>query len=129
MELFFSVIKMIVFLVVIIYAINWSLKYLNPYTNQPSDAFQVLQRLSVSKASSLALVKMLDQYYLMSLSEQQNQIIKILTPEEVAAYQAKNVAQTTKPVPNQFSDLVNKSMKQLSKKKEEAKHENHKIKK
>ena len=77
MELFFSVIKMIVFLIVIIYTINWSLKYLNRYTSQTSDTIQVIQRLGVSKTSSIAIVKILEQYYVMSLSEHQNQIIRI----------------------------------------------------
>lgn len=126
MELFFSVIKMIVFLIVIIYAINWSLKYLNRYTNQTSDAIQVIQRLGVNKSSSLAIVKILDQYYIMSLSEQQNQIIKILSPEEVLNYQSTLDPQVEPFVPSAFSDLVKSKVEQLTKKKEDQKHENRK---
>lgn len=126
MELFFSVIKMIVFLIVIIYTINWSLKYLNRYTNQTSDAIQVIQRLGVNKSSSLAIVKILDQYYIMSLSEQQNQIIKILSPEEVLHYQSTLEPQVEPFVPSAFSDLVKSKVEQLTKKKEDQKHENHK---
>ena len=117
---------MIIFLIVIIYAINWTLKYLNRYTNQSSEAIEVIQRLSVSKSSSLAIVKILDQHYIMSLSESQNQIIKVLTTEEVAAYQ-ETLNPTVEPfVPEAFSSLVKKSMDQLTKKKEERSNENHK---
>lgn len=126
MELFFSVIKMIVFLLVIIYAINWSLKYLNRYTNQRSDAIQVIQRLGVNKSSSIAIVKILEQYYVMSLSEQQNQIIKILSPEEVLQYQETLEPQVEPIVPSAFSDLVKSKVEQLTKKKEDQKNENHK---
>lgn len=126
MELFFSVIKMIVFLIVIIYTINWSLKYLNRYTSQTSDTIQVIQRLGVSKNSSIAIVKILEQYYVMSLSEQQNQIIRILTPEEVLRYQATLTPEVEPFVPSAFSDLVKSKVEQLTKKKEDQKHENHK---
>lgn len=126
MELFFSVIKMIVFLIVIIYTINWSLKYLNRYTSQTSDTIQVIQRLGVSKTSSIAIVKILEQYYVMSLSEHQNQIIRILTPEEVLQYQTTLTPEVEPFVPSAFSDLVKCKVEQLTKKKEDQKHENHK---
>lgn len=126
MELFFSVIKMIVFLIVIIYTINWSLKYLNRYTSQTSDTIQVIQRLGVSKNSSIAIVKILEQYYVMSLSEHQNQIIRILTPEEVLQYQTTLTPEVEPFVPSAFSDLVKSKVEQLTKKKEDQKHENHK---
>ncbi len=126
MELFFSVIKMIVFLIVIIYTINWSLKYLNRYTSQTSDTIQVIQRLGVSKTSSIAIVKILEQYYVMSLSEHQNQIIRILTPEEVLQYQTTLTPEVEPFVPSAFSDLVKSKVEQLTKKKEDQKHENHK---
>lgn len=126
MELFFSVIKMIVFLIVIIYTINWSLKYLNRYTSQTSDTIQVIQRLGVSKTSSIAIVKILEQYYVMSLSEHQNQIIRILTPEEVLQYQTTLTPEVEPFVPSAFLDLVKSKVEQLTKKKEDQKHENHK---
>ncbi|MEG0293542.1 hypothetical protein [Enterococcus sp.] len=126
MELFFSVLKMIIFLIVIIYAINWTLKYLNRYTNQSSEVIEVIQRLGVSKSSSIAIVKILDQHYIMSLSENQNQIIKILTAEEVAAYEATLKSPVEPIVPEAFANLVQKSVAQLTKKKEDQKHGNFK---
>lgn len=126
MELFFSVLKMIIFLIVIIYAINWTLKYLNRYTNQSSEVIEVIQRLGVSKSSSIAIVKILDQHYIMSLSENQNQIIKILTAEEVAAYEATLKSPAEPIVPEAFANLVQKSVAQLTKKKEDQKHGNFK---
>lgn len=126
MELFFSVLKMIIFLIVIIYAINWTLKYLNRYTNQSSEVIEVIQRLGVSKSSSIAIVKILDQHYIMSLSDNQNQIIKILTAEEVAAYEATLKSPAEPIVPEAFANLVQKSVAQLTKKKEDQKHGNFK---
>ena len=72
------------------------------------------------------IVKILEQYYVMSLSEHQNQIIRNLTPEEVIQYQTTLTPEVEPFVPSAFSDLVKSKVEQLTKKKEVQKHENHK---
>lgn len=79
-----STIQVIVMLLVVIYLINFTIKYLAKHTNQNNLGMQVLQKMPVTKTSSLAIVKILDQYYLMSLAEQQNQILRELNAEEQA---------------------------------------------
>ncbi|MFT8836447.1 flagellar biosynthetic protein FliO [Liquorilactobacillus satsumensis] len=86
MDIYFSVFKTIIFLVVIIYLINITLKLLNRYSNQRNTTFRILQKISVSKTSALGIVQIIDKYYVMSFSEQQNQIIKELTAEESARF-------------------------------------------
>ncbi|KRL05504.1 flagellar biosynthetic protein FliO [Liquorilactobacillus oeni] len=86
MNIYFSVFKTIIFLIVIIYLINISLKVLNRYSNQRNASFRILQKIAVSKTSSLGIVQIINKYYVMSFSEQQNQIIKELSEEEAAVF-------------------------------------------
>ena len=83
MDLIFPIIKMVVFLIVILYLVVQALKFLNKQMNPENSILQVIQRISVSKSSSIAIVKMFDRYYVMSISENQNQIIKELTLDEI----------------------------------------------
>ncbi|GAJ26323.1 flagellar biosynthesis protein FliZ [Liquorilactobacillus sucicola DSM 21376 = JCM 15457] len=117
MEIFFSLIKISVFLLIIIYLINVSLKYLNKYTNQTNNTFQILRKIAVSKTSSIGIVQIVDKYYVMSFSEQQNQILKELTAEEAAKFLASmKLAASGKEKP-EFADVLKKVTKKLSNKK------------
>ena len=59
-----------------------SLKYLNRFTSQANENFRVMKKIAVTKSSSLAIVLIIDKYYVMSFSEQENKIIKELSKEE-----------------------------------------------
>ena len=76
METFLSLVKMIGFLLLILYLINISLKYLNRYTNQHNHQLRILQKIAVSKSSSIGIVQIMDKCFVMSFSAQQNQIIE-----------------------------------------------------
>lgn len=113
MESFFSIVKMFAFLLVILYLITISLKYLNRYTNQQNDAFRILKKISVNKSSSIGIVQIMDKCYVMSFSEQQNQILKELTAAETEKL-LKQLPQEIKELPNlDFSELLNKAKQQM----------------
>ncbi|CAH0417892.1 flagellar biosynthetic protein FliO [Periweissella ghanensis] len=95
-----SIIQTIVMLLVVIYLINITLKLLAKHSTQKDAAIQIIQKVAVTKTSALAIVKIVDQYYVMSLAEQQNQIVRELNPAEqaqVAAEIATRQANAAKP--------------------------------
>ncbi|CAI3442657.1 flagellar biosynthetic protein FliO [Enterococcus cecorum] len=120
MDLIFPIIKMVVFLIVILYLVVQALKFLNKQMNPENSILQVIQRISVSKSSSIAIVKMFDRYYVMSISENQNQIIKELTLDEIQSLKAFQKEQALKQsqLPKEFRKLLNKEINSLQKRKD-----------
>lgn len=120
MDLIFPIIKMVVFLIVILYLVVQALKFLNKQMNPENSILQVIQRISVSKSSSIAVVKMFDRYYVMSISENQNQIIKELTLDEIQSLKAFQKEQALKQsqLPKEFRKLLNKEINSLQKRKD-----------
>ncbi|MBN2903116.1 MAG: flagellar biosynthetic protein FliO [Enterococcus sp.] len=116
METFLSLVKMIGFLLLILYLINISLKYLNRYTNQHNHQLRILQKIAVSKSSSIGIVQIMDKCYVMSFSEQQNQIIKELTPEETAAFLQQSLESTQVQAGKDFSEWLNKAKAEIARK-------------
>lgn len=74
--------KSVISLVVIIWAANFLLRKLSKVTNQGSKNMQIVERLPLSPKSSLCIVKVLDKYYLMSCTEQHNELIQELDMTE-----------------------------------------------
>lgn len=120
MDLIFPIIKMVVFLIVILYLVVQALKFLNKQMNPENSILQVIQRISVSKSSSIAIVKMFDRYYVMSISENQNKIIKELTLDEIQSLKAFQKEQALKQsqLPKEFRKLLNKEINSLQKRKD-----------
>lgn len=118
MDLVVPIIKMVIFLLIILYFISQSLKFLNKQINPENEILQVVQRISVSKTSSIAIVKMFEKYYVMSISEQQNQIIKELSAEEVLQLkQHQQLLKQQQKTPADFSKILKKEVQQLLEKK------------
>lgn len=118
MDLVVPIIKMVIFLLIILYLISQSLKFLNKQINPENEILQVVQRISVSKTSSIAIVKMFEKYYVMSISEQQNQIIKELSAEEVLQLkQHQQLLKQQQKTPADFSKILKKEVQQLLEKK------------
>lgn len=84
MDIYITVFKTIVFLIIIIFMINICLKTLGKYTNQSKKNFRIIQKIAVSKTSSIGIVQVIDTYYVMSFSENHNEILKELNDYEVA---------------------------------------------
>lgn len=89
MESIFYIVRSIIALVAVIWLANVALKYINKISNNQNRSIQIVERISVSKASSLAIVKILDDYYLMSFSEQNNETLQKFTKEEAAEIEAR----------------------------------------
>lgn len=111
-----ALVKMIAILAVVIYLINLSLKYLSRYTNQQSTQLEIIQRLTVTKSSAIAIVKILDRYYVMSLAEQENQILRELTTEEVIRLTQENQTMNHEQLGNQFAERLKENVQQLMQK-------------
>lgn len=77
------VLRSIFALIIIIWLANVLLKQLNKYTQSQSKSIQIIERFSISKNSSLAIVKIVETYYLMSFNENSNEILKEFSEEEV----------------------------------------------
>ncbi|WP_334115857.1 flagellar biosynthetic protein FliO [Ligilactobacillus sp.] len=77
-----ALVKMIAGLVVVLLLLVLTLKYLNRFTNRSNENFRVVKKIAVTKSSSLAIVLIIDKYYVMSFSEQENKIIRELSEEE-----------------------------------------------
>lgn len=70
-------------LVLVLFLANVALKQLNRTMAKQQRVIHILERLSVGKNASLAIAKVGESYYLMSLSDSQSTILKELTEEEV----------------------------------------------
>lgn len=93
MESLFYIVRSIVALIVVIWLANQALKYINKLSNNQSRSIQIVERISVSKSSSLAIVKILDDYYLMSFSEQASETLQKFTKEEAAEIETRMAKQ------------------------------------
>lgn len=89
METFLYVIRSIVALIIVIWLANVALKYINNYSNNTMKSIQIIERISVSKASSLAIVKIVSDYYLMSFSDNASETIRKFTDEEAIVIEEK----------------------------------------
>lgn len=89
METFLYVIRSIVALIIVIWLANVALKYINNYSNNTMKSIQIIERISVSKTSSLAIVKIVSDYYLMSFSDNTSETIRKFTGEEAIVIEEK----------------------------------------
>lgn len=83
MESVLYILRSIAALILVIWLANIALKYLNKYSNAETKSIRIIERISVSKTSSLAIVKILNDFYLMSLTEKNSEILRKFDAEEV----------------------------------------------
>lgn len=79
------VIKSILALGVIIFAANYSLKYLNTFMTKKGKAIRIIERTVVNKSSSICIVEIAGTYYVMSFTDTRNEILRELTESEKEA--------------------------------------------
>ncbi|MDE1548272.1 flagellar biosynthetic protein FliO [Jeotgalibaca caeni] len=77
------VLKSVAALVVIILLANVLIKQLNQLSRRGSKHLRIVEKLPLSRTSSLYVVEVMGTYYLMSGTEQHNEILKELSQEEV----------------------------------------------
>ena len=87
-ELFY-IIKSLVMLVVVIGLANYFLKYLNRYQSQKNQQIQIIEKISVTKESAISIVKIGEQFYLMSFAAGKNEILKEFSQAEQESLVAK----------------------------------------
>lgn len=111
------IVKSIVALMVIILLANILLKKLNSFSGKQHGTIQVIERLPVSKSSSLAIVKIGKQVYLMSLSDNSSEILKEFTASEAKEIVMEKSSPMAMKKPAPISKL---SIKDFKKQYEEA---------
>lgn len=80
---FLTILQTIVVLIIVIVLANISLKLINKNYQINGRVIKVIEKTPISNTSSLALVKVMDTYYLMSFSEKENAILKELDKDRV----------------------------------------------
>lgn len=84
-----DILQMIASLVVIVFLANFLLKTLNKFQQPSSQVIKIIERVQVSKTSSLCIVQVESDYMLMSISDTSNEVIKTFTKEEKDAIQQR----------------------------------------
>ena len=80
---FLTMFQTIVVLIIVIILANISLKWMNRNFQMKGKVVKIIEKTPISSNSSLAVVKIIDTYYLMSFSEKENTILKELEKAEV----------------------------------------------
>lgn len=83
------VLKSVAALVVIIVLANVLLKKMEQFTTKGSKNMRILEKMPLSRTSSLYIVEVLGKCYLMSGTEQHNEILKELSPAEVMEFESR----------------------------------------
>lgn len=109
----FSLIQIFIVLIIVIVLAQLSLKYLNNYSSKNCKNIKILERIAVNKNSYLGIVKILDEYYLMSFSEGKNEILKSLDRENAEEYisENQNIENDFKGMGEFFKEFVEKRKK------------------
>ncbi|WP_423189154.1 flagellar biosynthetic protein FliO [Alkalibacterium sp. f15] len=68
---------------------NFLLKKLNNFSRSTSEVIKVIERVPVSKSSSLCIVQVESEYLLMSISDTKSEVIRTFTQEEKEAIQKR----------------------------------------
>lgn len=101
MDQMFMLIKGIFFLIVVLLLANYAIRFLNRYVNQNTQNLEIIERLAVSKESSLCIVRMCGTYYFMTVGQSSSDIIRELTSEEVEEISRKKLKAEVKQVAQQ----------------------------
>lgn len=81
-----QIIKTIISLIIVILLANIILKSLNKYTKNNNRRIIIIEKISVGNNSSIGIIKVLNEYFLMSFTNTKNEILKKLDEEEVLEY-------------------------------------------
>lgn len=80
---FFNIIQSIIILIIVIILANFSLKYINKYMTRHSKLINIVERMQINSNSSIGIVNICGDYYLMSFTANDNKILKKLDKDEV----------------------------------------------
>lgn len=82
----FAIIQTILVLIIVIVLANLFLKLLNKNMINNQRIIKIIERTNVFNNSALGIVEICGKYYLMSLTDKDNKILKELDKEEIEAY-------------------------------------------
>ncbi|MEC6747127.1 flagellar biosynthetic protein FliO [Marinilactibacillus sp. XAAS-LB27] len=105
--------QMVAALIFIIVLANYLLKKLNRINQGNSKAIKIIERVPVSKNSSLCIVQVGSQYFLMSFSDQSSEVIKEFTQEEKEDIQQRLFQQSTAITQVSDTKKVSGNLKEL----------------
>lgn len=80
---FLTMFQTIIVLIIVIILANISLKLINRNFQTKGRVVKIIEKTPISSNSSLAVVKIIDSYYLMSFADKENTILKELEKKEV----------------------------------------------
>ncbi len=85
-QMLLSFFKMIFVLILVILIANVTLKFLNSKINSKGRMIKIVEKISVDAHSSIGIVQIMGDYYLMSFTEKENLILKDLSKDDVDQY-------------------------------------------
>ncbi len=85
-QMLLSFFKMIFVLILVILIANVTLKFLNSKINSKGRMIKIIEKISVDAHSSIGIVQIMGDYYLMSFTEKENLILKDLSKDDVDKY-------------------------------------------
>lgn len=83
MDIFFTLIKVILVLIITILLANVSLKILNKEMKKNNKIINIIERTQLGNNSSINVVEICGEYYLLSSTENDNEILKKLNKEDI----------------------------------------------
>lgn len=101
------VMKSMAALVVIIVAANYLIKQLNRLALNGTKHLRIIERMPLSKTSSLYIVEVQGKYYLMSVTEQRNDILKEL---DGAAFEQDDLEMVQPPLQGEWLNRLKEQM-------------------
>lgn len=124
--------QMLIALSVTVLLANFLLKKLNNVSRSTSDVIKVIERVPVSKSSSLSIVQVESEYLLMSISETKSEVIKTFTQDEkeaiqkrlIESSQAKEVSSKLGPYTERIKDIREKFLHKAKQFEEQRKERN-----
>ncbi|AQS54207.1 hypothetical protein BW727_101883 [Jeotgalibaca dankookensis] len=112
------VIKSIGALAVVILMANILLKKMNAVTTKGAKNMKILEKMPLSRTSSLYIIEVTGKHYLMSGTEQHNEILKELDEVQMANYLDNQTQQNEKTKVFLTETIVGKKNKWLEKRKQ-----------
>lgn len=83
MSTFLMILKTIFVLVAVIFLANFLLKLLNNEMKKNNKIIRVIERVQLNTSSSLSIVEVCGEYFLMSTTDKENSILRELDKEEI----------------------------------------------
>lgn len=124
--------QMLIALSVTVLLANFLLKKLNNVSRGSSEVIKVIERVPVSKSSSLSIVQVESEYLLMSISDTKSEVIKTFTQKEkeaiqkrlIESRQAKDVQNKLGPYSDRLKDIHDKVLHKAKQFEEQRKERN-----